>query len=289
MIYRGETELHFSGEKLVSPRSWVIFDLDGVLIRWVRAHLPNTQEQTEFFLLLDRLKRANVEISVLTNRPPGQLATLAYQLGVRSGLWVTESGASFYDVAEHRAYVAPSWIEFARERVLNLRIYLGKTLEIPDVPLSKAHAQFEPGMGMVKTVIIPPGEMSPSDYAENWVRPALSLGSFDQDFVAKVGKAVDVDPKDLSKEAGMALLLELNQIHPQKTPTVFIADHERDVAAARHLADLGGQVAAVGNADELFASFVEQAGGILAPKTTSYHSSATHILNVFQQQHNLAL
>ena len=58
----------------------------------------------------------------------------------------------------------------------------------------------------------------------------------------------------------MALLLELNQIHPQKTPTVFIADHERDVAAARHLADLGGQVAAVGNADELFASFVEQAG-----------------------------
>lgn len=260
---------------------YVIFDIDGVLARWVNAHLPDHHHQGEMFAFLSSLKKKNVGISVLTNRPPGQMPLLAYQLGVDYGWWVAESGGTIYDVRDHRAYVVPQWQEFAKTKVPFLRSCLKEKLGVEEIPFLADKPQFEPGMGLVKTVVLPPKGMTSQDFGENFVVDVVSKSGLDDEFTVNIGKAVDIDPRGLSKGKGMAVLLKINDIDPQKTPALFIADHRRDLEAAEFLHQKGGKVAAVGNADCIYKTKIEELGGDIAPSSTSYHSSVSHLLRNF--------
>jgi len=213
------------------------------------------------------------------------MQALAYQLGVTSGFWITESGGSVYSVADHKSWVLPQWLEFAQRSVPQARSYLENNLmlggySIP--PVSNTVAQFESGMGWVKTVIIPPKDISTQEYFEREVLPVWPSYKESSNFKCEVGKAIDLNPEGLSKSSGMMELLALNQINPQKTPTIFIADAERDIPAARVLMNQGGFVGAVGNASVDFRAAVgNNSHGIVAPTSTNYHCSVINILNYF--------
>jgi len=267
------------------PTAWVIFDLDGVLIRWPQYHLPNQQDQADFFARLRELHERGVSISVLTNRSPASMQILAYQLGVNHGVWITESGGSAYSVSDHKAWVLPRWADVAQKDVPESRIYLEQTLRIAGrniPPLTKDGAQFEPGMGLVKTVVIPPYGSSPKEYYEKVLSPTWSNYSHTSRFAIKVGKAVDINPEGLSKSEGMDTLLALNRIDPHKIPTLFIADAERDIEAGTILLQKGGFVGAVGNASPDFKDAVSSYHcGIIAPDHTSYYGSVIDIFNQF--------
>lgn len=255
----------------------VIFDLDGVMLRWVSAHLPNAADQAEMYGEMQRAQAEGLNVYVLTNRPPGQMAALAYNLGVDYGYWVTESGGSVYDVRNHRAYVMPEWRGFAETHVPRLRQNLQQMLGVAVAPETPTQAQFEPGMGFVKTVILPPQGMPLEVFAQS-VKEALIEGGYNEQFTIHVGKAVDIDPKGLSKAKGMEAVLALNNIDPQKIPTTFVADHGRDIPAATVLFQRGGRPAAVGNSVPEYREAVARMDGIVAPEHTSYHSSVAHIL-----------
>jgi len=268
-----------------NPSAWVIFDLDGVLIRWPQYHLPNHRDQANFFTRLQELHERDVSISVLTNRSPAAMQILAYQLGVDHGIWITESGGSAYSVADHKAWVLPRWVEIARKDVPRSRSYLEQTLGITGSaipPFSNENAQFEPGMGFVKTVIIPPYGSSPKEYYGQKLVPVWSGYGQSSQFTIEIGKAVDINPVGLSKSVGMNALLTLNRIDPQKTPTIFIADASRDIPASALLFQNHGFVGAVGNASSDFKDVVSShTRGILAPEETDYYKSVIHIFDQF--------
>lgn len=261
----------------------VVFDLDGVILRWVNTHLPNFRDQQAMLESVSELKKEGGRIFVLTNRPPGQMAPIAYDLGVASGYWVTESGASYYDPLNHRAYINPAWERFARERVQPLRALLSEKLDMPSAPSSPRSPQFEPGMGFVKTVLLPPEEVSLADFGSQ-IKTILEEAGFGDDFTVVVGKAIDVDPVGLSKADGARFLMELNGIDPTKTPTIFVADHDRDIAAADVFSQAGGEVASVGNGSANYINAVSRRGGIIAPSSTSYHSSVAYIITKFLER-----
>jgi len=283
------TEREHTGERTDTeqgkPTAWVIFDLDGVLIRWPQYHLPNQQDQANFFAQLQQLHDRGVSFSVLTNRSPAAMQILAYQLGVNHGVWITESGGSAYSISDHKAWVLPRWTEVAQKDVPESRSYLEQTLGIAGraiPPLTKDGAQFEPGMGLVKTVIVPPYGRSPEEYYKNVFLPTWSDYSHASQFAIEVGKAIDINPEGLSKSEGMDTLLVLNRIDPQKTPTIFIADAKRDIEAGTILLQKGGFVGAVGNASPDFKDAVSLSpGGIIAPDDTSYYGSVIDIFNQF--------
>jgi len=270
--------------------AWVIFDLDGVLIRWPRHHLPNEQEQANFFAGLQSLHESGVGISVLTNRPPAAMQILAYQLGVNHGVWVTESGGSAYNVSEHKGRVLTKWIETAVTDIPHMRSFLEQSLDITgrNIPaIQFRQAQFEPGMGWVKTVIVPPEDMSPQEYYQHTLSPLWNTYPYASKFTIGIGKAIDIDPVGLSKSAGMNSLLALNDIDPHKVPTLFIADATRDIPAGTTLLAQGGFVGAVGNASPDFKEAVSShPRGISAPTDTSYHGSVIHIVNTFLSGRN---
>lgn len=275
-------EFRFSPEKF-APSAWVILDLDGVIARWPTHHLPKEQEQAAFFSDLQRLHRDNVAISVLTNRAPSAMQILAYQLGVDYGAFVTESGGSAYSVADHKGFVLPEWTDFSETAVPSCRSFLEMNLGITGrtiPPYSPLDAQFEPGMGFVKTVVVPPQGMNPEHYYES-IQPIWATFPDSDSFKVEVGKALDFDPVGLSKSAGMMHLLSLNGIDPQKTPTLFIADAKRDIDAANTLLEMGGFAGAVGNSSREYIQAVSaHPHGIVAPDTTNYHGS---VINIFEQ------
>ncbi len=269
-------------ENVRKPLGVVLWDLDGVRLRWVKSHTPSPNDQIE---LLDVMKKASeygLAHAVLTNRPPGQMAAIAYEMGVDYGIWVTESGGSLYDVRNHMSAVAPEFVPYI-PHVQRLRKHLIETIGIPEVPTGFNQPQFEPGMGFIKTVIVLPDGLDLHAYARDVIEPALSAGGFAELFDVKVGKAIDIDPKGLSKKAGMTLLLTVNGIDPTKMPVLWIADAKRDIDAARALTEHGGVVAAVGNADEKYSNYVRSVDGIVAPENTTYHSSASYILREFME------
>lgn len=266
------------------PTAWIIFDVDGVLARWPSHDLPQEQEQAHFFSYLHTLHKEDVAFSVLTNRSPATMQVLAYQLGVNYGLWITESGGSIYSVADHKSVISPKWIDFAKQHIPSCRSFLENSLGITgrNIPVfSYDEAQFEPGMGFVKTVIVPPRGQAASDYFTNTVKSIWENYPQSSLFKVEPGKAVDIDPQGLSKSIGMIDLLESNGIDPQKTPTLFIADATRDILAATELLNKGGYVGAVGNSSTDFIEIVKNhSHGIIAPENTRYHSS---IVNIFDQ------
>jgi hydroxymethylpyrimidine pyrophosphatase-like HAD family hydrolase len=262
------------------PKAWVVLDLDGVVLRWSRFHQPNYDDQIALHHTLQAVKEANVGLSVLTNRPPGQMAALAYELGVDYGIWVTESGGSTYDVFRHQALVTPEWEEFFPV-VTKLRELLCESGIINALPTNKNQIQFEPGMGFVKTVLVVPPKLSLQDIATKKIVPLLTNAGLIDWFQVKVGKGIDIDPKGLSKATGMEVLLSTNKINPLKTPTLWVADHDRDIDAGETLLKRGGAVAAVGNASENYLDFVHKNGGLMAPDTTSYHGSLSYLLEEF--------
>lgn len=273
------------------PRAWAILDLDGVVLRWTKADLPDPEDIARLQNSMNKFKDRGLGIAVLTNRPPGQMAAIAYELGVDYGTWVTESSGSMYDVKGHRLSVSPDYLAW-QPRIAQLRDYLhdhnfieGVSTNRLDAPTNPAQQQFEPGMGMAKTVIVPPNAIRPEDYAEVFIRPALEQGGFLEDFDIKVGKAIDIDPKGLSKARGMELLLELNGIDPAVTPVVFVADEIRDIDAATVLTQRGGIAAAVRNSNPEYLRAVESAGGIVAAEGTKYHSSLENILERFLNEY----
>ncbi len=260
--------------------AWILFDLDGVILRWVNTHIPDAGHQTQMLTVLKAAKEAGVGIAVLTNRPPGQMPAIAYELGIDYGIWVTESGGSVYDVHNHLSHATAQWVPWI-DRVQYMRDILTIRAGIPKAPTSFDSPQFEPGMGYIKTVLVVPPGMSAEDVAANTIVPTLVENGFDRWFSVTVGKGIDIDPIGLSKAQGMEYLLEANDIDAGKTPVLWIADAKRDVAAASVLACLGGTVAAVGNADAVYREFVASMGGIIAPEMTSYHSSVVHIVETF--------
>ena len=278
----GTIEQERPQRKEIQPRfrAWMLFDLDGVILRWVHAHTPDASHQAEMLASIQRAKDAGVGIAVLTNRPPGAMPAVAYDLGIDYGIWVTEMGGSLYDVHAHKSMVAPEWIHMA-PRVRNLRLYLQDMLGIKEQPQSFDEPQFEPGMGLMKTVLIPPHGISARSYADRDLAQALSNGGFENEFSVNVGKAIDIDPMGLSKAQGMEMLISQNGIDVSHIPTIWIADHDRDIAAGQVLLHRGGMVASVGNANPSYRDFVQSSGGICAPESTSYHSSVTHIVETF--------
>lgn len=266
------------------PPAWVIWDLDGVRMRWVKSHLPDPHDQTELLQTIQGFREVGIAHAVLTNRPPGQMAPIAYDMGVDYGIWVTESGGSVYDVGNHMSAVTPAYQDRI-PHVQALRRALGG-LGIMDVPTSFNGPQFESGMGYVKTVIVLADNRKEAltEYAKEHIEPLLKKEGLVDLFTIEIGKAIDIDPKGLSKSQGMRYLLEVNGIDPGKTPVLWIADAKRDVAAAQVVAQAGGVVAAVGNADPVYREFIESTGGIVAPIDTSYHGSASFILKKFIQR-----
>ena len=261
----------------------IVFDLDGVILRWPSAHTPNHADQAAFDAMLPRIHEVGTTISILTNRPPGHMQAIAYRLGLDSGWFVTESGGSVYDVATHKASVAPQWLGFAQDQVPRLRSELVDRGLVSAAPASADVAQFEPGMGYVKTVVLPPAGISLDEYGKRIQEVADAIGP--DEFDVKVGKAIDVDPKGLSKVVGIKSVLDLNGVDPSQVPTIFIADAKRDVEAGRWLMEQGGYVGVVGNADGVFANaFRENDRAIYAPPTTEYFSSVAKILTTFHDE-----
>jgi len=285
IIERAETKERSAAPEKFKPTAWVIFDLDGVLIRWPQYHLPKEQEQADFFAGLQQLHSNDVALSVLTNRPPAAMQILAYQLGVNNGLWITESGGSVYSVSDHKAWVLPEWVLSAKKDVPESRLYLEDNLGIAGrtlLPVSNNVAQFEPGMGLVKTVIVPPNGLSSQEYYEKIFAPVWSDYQNSSLFNIEVGKAIDINPVGLSKSEGIKNLLTFNQIDPQNTPTIFIADNTRDIPAGKVLLENGGFVGAVGNASPDFKQTIaDHPRGIIAPAHTSYYGSVINIFNEF--------
>jgi hypothetical protein len=271
-----------SESKPPEKSAWIILDLDGVILRWVKSDLPDQRSQALFYENLIRLRDKNIGISVLTNRPPGAMPSIAYTLGVNYGYWITESGGSIYDVYHHKTVVAPNWIN-ALPRVNKLRETISRNIFPHTEPLTFQDAQFEPGMGPVKTVVIPPFHIPPEKYLNEILLPGLS--GFTGDFSFTAGKAVDIDPIGLSKSDGMETLLFINNINPSVTPTVWIADHTRDIAAGVFMVEKGGFVGSVGNATTDYRDFVRKNNGITAPPETAYHESVTRIINEFILNH----
>lgn len=272
------------------PRGVAVLDLDGVITGYTRyidkgvenGFSPDGDAVSEFVATISSLRSRGVLPLVLTNRPPGQMQLYPTILGVQEGTWATENGGSFYDVGEHKNFVNPRFGEYATTVVPAIKTRLHEALGIGVVPLDSEGPQYEPGGGYVKVVLRPPSGQEAKKWAESIQIHSL-LSPFAGVSRIEVGKSIDIDPIGLSKGIGMEDLLKLNGIDPNKTPTAFIADASRDIVGAQALLDLGERVfiGAVGNAKPDYQQFVEQIGGVVAPKDTSYHRSASYLLNQF--------
>lgn len=255
----------------------LILDLDGVVIRWPGHHRINYDALARLGSSLDMFYDTGGRISVVTNRPPAEMQPISYFLKSRDTVWVTESGGSLYDPSTNTQEITPKYTPYASTYVPEIREILRDELKIPTLPdLSKA--QFLAGMGYVKTVIIPPSTRSVIDYVEE-VHVALDQYPDRDRFRVETGKAIDIDPYRLSKSEGMQLVLEKNGVDPKFTPTLFVADHKRDISAASELLLRGGMIAAVGNADEEYRKFVRKNNGYLADD--NYHGSLAQIVERF--------
>lgn len=278
------------------PRGVAVLDLDGVVTGYARymdggvekGFLPDGHAMSQFVETVASLGSSGVLPLVLTNRPPGQMQLYPTFLGVQEGTWATENGGSFYDVGAHKNYVNPRFYEYATTVVPAIRQRLNETLGIQEIPSGSDGPQYEPGGGYVKIVIRPPEGQDAKTWAET-AQIHTILSPFADVSKIDVGKSVDIDPLGLSKGIGMEDLLYANGINPNQTPTAFIADANRDIVGAQALLKLGGNVfiGAVGNARPDFTQFVQEIGGVVAPKDTSYHSSASYLLNQFASTFNL--
>lgn len=268
-------------ETEASPSAFIVLDLDGVTLRNPQNHTITPEDYALMGERFAKVRESGGTFGVITNRPPGEMQITAYYLGVNKGIWVTESGGSAYDVKRNTTIVLPQWQEYAEEKVPSLRKSLKDDLGIGGMPRSFDDPQYIPALGSIKTVIIPPENVPIKDYASDVIVPYLDEKGLLEDFRVDVGKAIDIDPKKLSKGPGMVDLLRLNDIDPRQTPTLFIADHTRDIEGAQMLTSLGGMVAAVGNANEDYKDYVRKEGGIIAPADSEYHSSVAAIMTTF--------
>ena len=135
--------------------NYIVFDLDGVITRKLTKHLPDIRAQQELLRVVGRAK-SKCKILVLTNRPPGQMHQFAYNFALSQGFWITESGASVFDVSTEGAYVNKSFVEYI-PYVKKLRKILRIELGVADFPRNGTKdIQFEPGMGLIKTNLILP-------------------------------------------------------------------------------------------------------------------------------------
>jgi hydroxymethylpyrimidine pyrophosphatase-like HAD family hydrolase len=269
---------HIETGKPIHITHWAILDLDGVILRWVKSDLPNQDHHAQLLKSINTWQSNGLGIAVLTNRPPGAMPAIAYELGINYGTWVTESGGSLYDVNRHTQAVHPKWIPMLPQ-ISRLRQHISTNIFTHPQPINLNEAQFEPGMGLVKTVIIPPRNYESNQFLQDVILPGLI--DYNNQFTFSVGKAIDIDPIGLSKSEGMETLLIANHIDPRKTPTILIADHTRDIAAAATLISHGGIVGAVGNSSADFYNFTLTSKGITAPLDTSYHSSVISIMHTF--------
>lgn len=278
--------------EFLNTQRFAVFDLDGVVMRMAGHHRIDPHDYAAMIDEMRHWETNGGRFSVVTNRGPAEMDAVAYFMGMDFGLhkdavWITESGGSEVNPASGKSRVAEAWKDFAAERVPELREYLVRELGVQPAPDSFDAPQFRLGQGYVKTVLLPPSGIAVAEYAAQYVNPALEAGGF-ADFKVKPGKAVDIDPAGLSKEYGMARSLEANGIDASRTPTLFIADHHRDIAAASALLERAASsnttVAAVANADQEYMDFVREQGGIVAPEDTSYHSSVAHILREFSRR-----
>lgn len=278
------------------PRGIAVLDLDGVITGYARyldggvekGFLPDGNAMGQFVETVASLGAKGVLPLVLTNRPPGQMQLYPTFLGVQEGTWATENGGSFYDVGAHKNYVNPRFYDYATTVVPAIRQRLAETLGIEEIPSGSDGPQYEPGGGYVKIVVRPPEGQDAKGWAET-AQIHKILAPFADVSRIDVGKSVDIDPLGLSKGVGMDDLLFANGIDPQKTPIAFIADAKRDIVGAQALLKSGGNVfiGAVGNARPEFTQFVQEIGGVVAPQDTSYHSSASYLLNQFISTFNL--
>ncbi len=269
-----------SAEIEAKPRQFLILDLDGVVLRWPQFHTLNPDAYVQMAKHLQDFRRNGGAVSVLTNRPPSEMQPVAYYLGEKNGLWITEGGGSLYDVGHNTQAVLPQWKTYASHDVPRLRQALQEQGAVASIPFSPDEAQFLPGMGYIKTVIVPPKECDIHEYAMHQVAPVLEELACTDRFRIDVGKAIDIDPRGLSKREGIQTLLSLHTIDPHTTPTVFIADHNRDIDAASQLLERGGLVAAVGNASDEYKQFVQDHGGFVA--NSSYHDAIGEVLQTIR-------
>lgn len=292
-----KSELSPMRELRTPPRGVVVLDLDGVITRTVQyqtphgpsdAFVPESDAVAQFAHTISTLRQKNVLPLVLTNRPPGQMHLYTTMLGVTEGMWVTENGASLYDVVGHKAAIHPDYIHYAQHIAPNIRDVLVESCGVSAYPAGVDTAQFEPGMGYVKTVIRPPEHMTATDWVTE-VNLKKHIGAYWSDISIKPGKSVDIDPAKLSKAGGMTALFVANGIDPNSIPVAFIADAQRDIDGARALLTMGSRVTigAVGNAQKDFREFVSEIGGVLAPHETRFHSSANFIIEKFLAQNKL--
>lgn len=275
LISRAELVRPYRHETLRQPWLSIVTDYDGVLGRWVHASLPDHAYQSQFYARLQEYAAQGVGFYVLTNRPAGHMSQVAYNLGVDYGWWGVESGSVLYDIEGHRQMVAPEYVD-KLPLINQLRQVLTDHL-VPKFPYDFAQPQFEPGGSLVKTVILPPAGATPGQYSQEYLQPLLQATGLDQEFEIKVGKAIDIDPKGLSKSAGLDLVLSQNNLDPKTC--VWVGDERRDIPAAVRMAELGGQVAAVGNSHENYLKTIQDLEGITASLDSAYHRSLIQIID----------
>jgi hydroxymethylpyrimidine pyrophosphatase-like HAD family hydrolase len=269
------------GERIGNKDVWFIFDLDGVFMRWPGYETLSPRDSAALYEYLSSIQEKNIGITVLTNRPPGHMQAIASSLGVNYGVWITESGGSAYEPYAHQGYVLPEWEVVATHEVPALREALQRENIVPRVPKQSDLVQFEPGIGYVKTVLVPKRGIDTQKHANDSIKPFLDKHGFSSRFEVKPGKGVDIDPKGLSKTKGMEHVLRMNGIDPHTTPTILIADERRDTEAAKVLVERGGYAGAVGNSNPEFAATVRALGnrGIIAQG--KYHASVMQIMQQF--------
>jgi hydroxymethylpyrimidine pyrophosphatase-like HAD family hydrolase len=267
--------------KRKQPLAFIILDLDGVIVRHPLHHTINEKDYSVMRLSFTNYLKAHGKLGVITNRPPSEMQCIAYFMGVDDGIWITESGGSAYDIRRNASKVLEQWQEYAQEKVPNLRYLLKKDLGIDSVQKSFEEAQLIAANGSVKTVIVPPDGVPVEQFAAKILIPYLQDKGLLVDFCITTSKAIDIDPRGLSKGSGIKELLKLNEIDPEKVPTLFIADHIRDIEGARKLKEMGGKIAAVGNADKIYKEYIREEGGFLAPENSEYHNSVSLLMQAF--------
>ena len=274
-------------EEIVVKNPWIIFDFDGVLGRYPGYFSPGHNQLSELARKLGEFVKRGYKLGLLTNRSVVELQPLASFLGL-SGWVVGENGAVALNIEDPRFPLVINesfrvYCEQVRAELLR-RLEDSRLVALPDYQGSEFPFRLHPVNFFVKVVLLPKEGLEGEDLKSEVEKLKVRIGNDLLRAVSiKVGKGIDIDPKDLSKAEGMRWFLELNGVDPSRT--IFIADAQRDIPAAEILMSRGGYFGIVGNASEEVLNFArEREDIIIANSDTQYHGSVVQILEQLEQQ-----
>ncbi|MDD5110332.1 MAG: hypothetical protein PHI63_03905 [Patescibacteria group bacterium] len=257
----------------------VLLDLDGVVCRWPHQQVADWEGKSALLLwLAAQQRKGGVEFRFLpiTNRPAGHLQYVCYDWHVASGVCIAESGGAAYFPATNTQRGNPRFEEF--RTVWRPRIAAAIAAGLAGDYGHGGRFQDEPAGRLVTLEVI--AENRQDDLRELELRLREILAPFEVHIRWEVGKSVVIYPADCDKVAGLRWLPAIyhsrsgDMLNWERT--LFVADGQRDIAAAQYVARQGGNVAAVGGSHPDYTAAVRKLGGLVVP--SSYERGLLEIL-----------